>query len=41
MKYRYFPVNLGELASDVEYVRLKEDPNIDLGNGLHLATKLL
>ena len=23
MKYRYFPINLGELASDIEYVRLK------------------
>jgi ribonuclease BN (tRNA processing enzyme) len=41
MKYRYFPINLGELASEVEYVRLKEDPNIDLGDGLHLSTKLL
>lgn len=41
MKYRYFPVNLGELASDIEYVRLKEDPSIDLGDGLHLSTKLL
>jgi phosphoribosyl 1,2-cyclic phosphodiesterase len=41
MKYRYFPINLGELASDVEYVRLKEDPDIDLGEGLRLSTKLL
>ncbi len=41
MKYRYFPVNLGELASDIEYVRLKEDPNIDMGDGLRLSTKLL
>jgi phosphoribosyl 1,2-cyclic phosphodiesterase len=41
MKYRYFPINLGELASDVEYVRLKEDPHVDLGEGLHLSTKLL
>ncbi|GAB6192956.1 MBL fold metallo-hydrolase [Desulfocastanea catecholica] len=41
MKYRYFPINLGELASDVEYVRLKEDPDRDLGGGLRLATKLL
>ena len=41
MKYRYFPINLGELASDIEYIRVKEDPNIDLGNGLRLATKLL
>ena len=41
MKYRYFPVNLGELASDIEYIRIKEDPCIDLGSGLILATKLL
>jgi len=41
MKYRYFPVNLGELASEIDYVRLKEDPEIDMGNGLKLATKLL
>ena len=41
MKYRYFPVNVGELASDIEYVRLKEDPAIDLGEGLILSTKIL
>lgn len=41
MKYRYFPINLGELASEVEYMRLKEDPDIDLGDGLKLSTKLL
>jgi phosphoribosyl 1,2-cyclic phosphodiesterase len=41
MKYRYFPINLGELASDIEYIRLKEDPAIDLGDGLNLTTKLL
>lgn len=41
MKYRYFPVNMGELASDIEYIRLKETPNIDLGKGLNLTTKLL
>ncbi|MFH0785718.1 MAG: MBL fold metallo-hydrolase [Pseudomonadota bacterium] len=41
MKYRYFPVNLGELASEIEYIRLKETPSIDLGDGLHLSTKLL
>jgi len=41
MKYRYFPVNFGELASEIEYIRLKEDPSIDLGDGLHLSTKLL
>lgn len=41
MKYRYFPVNFGELASEIEYVRIKEDPCMDLGDGLMLATKLL
>ena len=41
MKYRYFPVNMGELASEIEYIRLKEDPDIDLGDGLRLSTKLL
>lgn len=41
MKYRYFPVNLGELASEIDYIRLKEDPHIDLGEGLVLRTKLL
>jgi phosphoribosyl 1,2-cyclic phosphodiesterase len=41
MKYRYFPINVGELASDIEYIRLKEDPGIDMGDGLHLVTKLL
>jgi phosphoribosyl 1,2-cyclic phosphodiesterase len=41
MKYRYFPVNVGELASDIEYLRLREDPRIDLGDGLILHTKIL
>lgn len=41
MKYRYFPINLGELASKIEYIRLKEAPSIDMGNGLCLTTKLL
>jgi len=41
MKYRYFPVNLGELSADIEYIRLNENPSIDLGDGLQLATKLL
>lgn len=41
MKYRYFPVNLGELASEIEYIRLKENPGIDLGEDLQLRTKLL
>ncbi len=41
MKYRYFPVNVGELASDIEYIRLQENPNMDLGGNLKLATKFL
>lgn len=41
MKYRYFPINLGELASDVEYIRLKEDPCIEMGGGLIVRTKLI
>lgn len=41
MKYRYFPINVGELSSNIEFIRLKEDPFIDLGNGLKLSTKLL
>ncbi|MEN8189445.1 MAG: MBL fold metallo-hydrolase [Thermodesulfobacteriota bacterium] len=41
MMYRYFPVNVGELSSDIEYHRLKENPEIDLGEGLKLTTKLL
>jgi phosphoribosyl 1,2-cyclic phosphodiesterase len=41
MKYRYFPVNVGELASSIEYIRLREDPGMDLGDGLVLTTKIL
>jgi phosphoribosyl 1,2-cyclic phosphodiesterase len=41
MKYRYFPVNVGELASTIDYIRLREDPGIDLGDGLVLTTKIL
>ncbi len=41
MKYRYFPVNVGELASDIEYIRLQENPDMDLGGNLKLATKFL
>ena len=41
MKYRYFPVNMGELASDIEYIRLSEAPSIDLGDGLTVVTKLI
>ena len=41
MKYRYFPVNIGELSSHIEYVRLREEPFIDLGSGVTMSTKLL
>ncbi|MEA3468053.1 MAG: MBL fold metallo-hydrolase [Thermodesulfobacteriota bacterium] len=41
MKYRYFPINVGELASDIEYRRLREEPDQDLGDGLLLTTKII
>jgi phosphoribosyl 1,2-cyclic phosphodiesterase len=41
MKYRYFPVNMGELASTIEYRRLKEEPMIDLGDGIILSTTII
>ena len=41
MKYRYFPVNMGELKSKIEYIRLKEDAGRDYGDGLVLTTKFL
>lgn len=41
MKYRYFPVNVGELSSNIEYIRLSENPGIDLGGGLKVVTKFL
>ena len=41
MKYRYFPVNMGELRSEIEYVRLKEEAGREYGNGLVLTTKIL
>jgi phosphoribosyl 1,2-cyclic phosphodiesterase len=41
MKYRYFPVNMGELASTIEYQRLKEEPMIDLGDGITLSTTII
>ena len=41
MKYRYFPVNMGELASTIEYRRLKEEPMIDLGDGIILSTAII
>ncbi|MDP3694662.1 MAG: MBL fold metallo-hydrolase [Desulfocapsaceae bacterium] len=41
MKYRYFPVNMGELKSKIEYIRLQEESGRDYGNGLVLTTKFL
>jgi phosphoribosyl 1,2-cyclic phosphodiesterase len=41
MKYRYFPVNMGELAGKIEYLRLKEEPEIDLGDGITLSTTII
>ncbi|WP_028584135.1 MBL fold metallo-hydrolase [Desulfogranum mediterraneum] len=41
MKYRYFPVNMGDLAGNIEYHRLKEDPHIDLGDGIILSTAII
>ena len=41
MKYRYFPVNFGELSSNIEYIRLNENPGLDLGGGLKVITKFL
>ena len=41
MKYRYFPVNMGELRSEIRYQRLRETPALDLGDGLTVTTKLL
>lgn len=41
MKYRYFPVNMGELAGNIEYRRLKEEPELDLGDGITLSTAII
>jgi len=41
MKYRYFPVNMGELRSEIRYERLRETPKLDLGGGLTVTTKFL
>ncbi|OQY08920.1 MAG: hypothetical protein B6I30_10615 [Desulfobacteraceae bacterium 4572_187] len=35
--YRYFPVRQAELASDIEYLDLKED-RLDLGDGITVVT---
>lgn len=40
LTYRHFPIRLGELASKIEYVELKED-RFDLGDGITLFTKFL
>jgi len=40
LAYRYFPVRQAELASEIEYVDLKEG-HFDLGDGITLATKYL
>ncbi len=41
MKYRYFPVNMGELASKITYQRIQENPEMDLGDGLILRTRMV
>ena len=40
LTYRYFPVHWTELASEIEYINLKED-QFDLGDGIILTTKYL
>lgn len=39
-EYRYFPVRIEELASEIEFVELGEDV-FDLGDGIRLTTKYL
>jgi len=41
MKYRYFPVNMGELRSSIEYISLREETGRDHGDGLLVTTKFL
>ncbi len=41
MKYRYFPVSMGELKSEIEYILLREEFGRDYGNGLLVTTKFL
>ncbi len=41
MKYRYFPVNMGELRSEIAYVRLQEESGKEYGDGLVVTTKIL
>lgn len=40
LAYRYFPVRQAELASEIEYIGLKEG-HFDLGDGIMLTTKYL
>ena len=40
LTYRYFPVRQAELASEIEYINLKEN-RFDLGEGITLTTKYL
>ena len=40
LTYRYFPVRQAELASEIEYISLKEE-KVDLGDGINLTTKYL
>lgn len=40
LTYRYFPVRQAELASEIDYIHLKEGP-VDLGGGVTLTTKYL
>jgi len=41
MKYRYFPVNMGELAADISYHRLSQMPPTDIGDGITLTTTII
>lgn len=40
LAYRYFPIRQAELASEIEYLDLKED-SLDLGDGITVVTKYL
>jgi phosphoribosyl 1,2-cyclic phosphodiesterase len=40
LSYRYFPVREAELASQIEYIHLKEE-SLDLGDGITVSTKYL
>lgn len=40
MEYRYFPIRVSDLASEIEYIHLKEG-RYDLGDGITLITKYL